>query len=175
MEEKKKVLVKSLTGAMEGCFKELEKKNALCEEYLDHLIRLKAEFENYKKRTEKERGEYIRYSNADIVLQLLPIIEHFQRGLGVAKDAAKPREILRGMEMIFAELKGVLEKNGLAGIETSGKPLDPHLHEVIGYVESPDSPDATVIEEVQKGYMLHERVLRPAKVKIAQKPTGKKK
>lgn len=171
MDKKREELVKSLTAAIEGCFSRLADKSALCEENLDRLLRLKAEFENYKKRSEKEKQEYVKFSNADVMMQLLPVVESFEMGMDSSKDAKNPKEILRGMQMIFSALKDVLKKNGIVEIETKGKVFDPHLNDVVEYVESRDVEEGTIVEEVQKGYMFNGRVLRPAKVKVAGNPS----
>jgi len=172
--EERNETVKKITGAIEGLFKELEEKNALCSEYLEHLVRIKAEFENYKKRVEKERLDYIKYSNAELILKLLPVIEGFKRGIDSTRNTGNIQDFVRGMEMIYRELQDVLKRNGLTEIEAEGRPFDPHLHEVVEYVETQDFPENTVVEEVQTGYMVYDRVLRPALVKISRKPSEKK-
>jgi molecular chaperone GrpE len=169
----KEGLVKTLKESIEKCFAEVEKNKTQSEQYLDNLLRLKAEFENYKKRSLKERDEYIQYSSADIIAQLLPIIEHLERGLEGGRHAAKPDEILRGMQMILKELEILLKKNGVTQIESKGKKFDPGLHEVMGYAETKDFHEDTVIEELQKGYKIYDKVLRHAKVRIAKKPQDK--
>ena len=167
----KEGLVKTLKESIEKCFAEVERNRSQSEQYLDNLLRLKAEFENYKKRSFKERDEYIQYSNADIFIQLLPIIEHFERGLEGSKNVTKPDELIRGMQMIFKELEGLLKKNGITQIESKGKKFDPHLHEAVGYVETKDVHEDVIVDELQKGYKIHDKVLRHAKVRIAKSPT----
>lgn len=172
--ENKEEVISSLAESVKNCFRELEEKDALCKEYLDHLIRLKAEFENYKKRVEKERGEYVRFANSQLILQILPVIDNLKLAIENAKFS-KDIQILRGMEMVFKSLEEILIKNGLEKIETEGKTFDPHVHEAVEFVESEEIPENTIIEEIKEGYIFNNRVIRPAKVKISKRPNGTKK
>ena len=150
--------------------REIEEKSALCKEYLDHLVRLKAEFENFKKRADKEKLEYVKFSNADLIRQVLPVIESLEMGLAAANNLSGAQELVKGLEMVVSELQETLERNGLTRIETKGMQFDPHVHEVVEHVEAPSgAAENEVIEEVKAGYILYGRVLRPALVKIAKK------
>ena len=150
--------------------REIEEKSALCKEYLDHLVRLKAEFENFKKRADKEKLEYVKFSNADLIRQVLPVIESLEMGLGAAKSLPGAQELVKGLEMVVSELQEILESNGLTRIETKGRLFDPHVHEVVEHVEvSSSAAENEIIEEVKAGYILYGRVLCPALVKIAKK------
>ncbi|OIN98810.1 nucleotide exchange factor GrpE [Candidatus Desantisbacteria bacterium CG_4_10_14_0_8_um_filter_48_22] len=157
-------------GDNEQLRREIEEKSALCKEYLDHLVRLKAEFENFKKRADKEKLEYVKFSNADLIRQVLPVIESLEMGLGAAKSLPGAQELVKGLEMVVSELQEILESNGLTRIETKGRLFDPHVHEVVEHVEvSSSAAENEIIEEVKAGYILYGRVLCPALVKIAKK------
>jgi molecular chaperone GrpE len=132
---------------------------------LQELIqRRQAEFENYKKRVERERGELFEFASMDTAKALLPILDDFERAL---KVESADKEYARGMELIYQRLYESLKKMGLEPISTEGTLFDPHLHHAVDMVDSPDSPDQTILEEYQRGYNFKGRLLRPAMVKVA--------
>ena len=137
-------------------------------EYKETLQRLQAEFENYRKRTDKENAVLRQFATIDIINKLLPLMDSFELALG---KADKKDEIVKGFELIYSQLFSVLEKEGLRKIAGKGKQFDPHLHEAL-LQEDHDGEPNIVLEELQKGYMLHSRVLRPARVKISKKSNG---
>lgn len=153
---------------------ELEKKESLCKEYLNHLVRLKAEFENYKKRVERERQEYIKFAHEQMILQILPVFDSLKLALENTK-LVKNAELIQGMEMILKTLEEILLKNGLSKIDAIGNVFDPHMHEAVEFVESDESPENTILEEIKEGYILNGRIVRPARVKISKKPNGTEK
>ena len=138
-------------------------------ELTDSLQRLQAEFENYKKQVDKEKVQFMQYSKADLIGKLLPLLDTFEIALKNTNDAEK---FVKGMEMTFAQLFSTLEAEGLKPIETAGKEFDPHLHEVMLRQKS-DKDDGTILEELQKGYMLNDNVLRHSKVKVSEKKENK--
>ena len=144
---------------------EIQEKNKKIEDDLSILQRLQAEFENYKKRAERERVDYTERANADLVLRLLPILDNFERALSgnYTGDSFK-----KGMEMIFSQLITVLEREGLSLIEAAGGPFDPYYHEAVLAVEG-DYDEDTVTEELEKGYLFKNKVLRPTKVKVGKR------
>ena len=145
-----------------------EKKSADKEkitELTETLQRLQAEFENFRKRTEKEKAEFVKYAKAELMQKLLPTIDTFEIALKSAKDSEK---FVKGMEMVYAQLVSTLQSEGLKPIEAAGKKFDPYLHEVM-LKEKSDKDDDIVLEELQKGYMLNDKVLRHSKVKISEK------
>jgi molecular chaperone GrpE len=132
---------------------------------LQELIqRRQAEFENYKKRVERERGELFEFASMDTAKAMLPILDDFERAL---KVESADKEYARGMELIYQRLHESLKKIGLEPISTEGALFDPHLHHAVDMVDSPDSPDQTILEEYQRGYNFKGRLLRPAMVKVA--------
>jgi molecular chaperone GrpE len=136
-------------------------------EYRDALQRLQAEFENFRKRSEKENSEHRKYANASLIKELLPILDSFEMALKNTKDHDT---FVKGMEMLYAQLFGTLQSLGLRRIEAAGKPFDPYKHEVLLQEES-ELPDI-VLEELQKGYVMNDLVLRHSKVKIGKKNGG---
>ena len=145
--------------------KQLEPKNQKIEELTDTLKRLQAEFENYRKRIEKEKPEFIKYSHAEIIAKILPVLDSFEMAL---KHTNEPQKFINGMKLIYAQLHSALESEGLRAIKTEGEKFDPYRHEVLMKEES-DKPEGTVLEEFQKGYMFNDKVLRFSKVKVSGK------
>lgn len=140
---------------------QLKQKN----EELTHLLqRLQADFENYKKRIEKEKSDFIKYSCAEVIAKILPILDSFELAL---KNKENHGEFAKGIEMIYAQLYDMLEKLGLRAIEAKGKKFDPYKHEVLLQEES-DKDEDIITEELQKGYMFHEQVIRTSKIKITK-------
>ena len=140
-------------------------------ELTETLQRLQAEFENYKKRVDKEKEEFVKYAKADLIQSLLPIIDTFEIALRNTKDNEK---FVKGMEMVYAQFVSTLQSEGLKPIECVGKKFDPYLHEVM-LKEKSDKDDGVVLEELQKGYMLNDKVLRHSKVKVSEKVVKEKK
>ena len=176
--------------------KQLEEKNKKIEELTDTLKRLQAEFENYKKRTEKEKIEFMKYAHADVIANILPVLDSFEIALKSLKikdfqDTKNPsvvsefarahshskdflvntndkEKFVEGIKIIYAQLYSLLESFGLKPIKATGEKFDPYKHEVLMNEES-DKPEDTILEEFQKGYMLNDRVLRHSKVKVSGK------
>jgi molecular chaperone GrpE len=130
----------------------------------DSLQRLQAEFENYKKRVDKEKCEFAGFANKDTIIRLLPVIDSFELAL---QNTANAQEFVKGVKLIFAQLYSVLESLGLKKINALGERFDPYKHEVLLQEKSQKEPDV-VIEELQKGYLLGDKVIRHAKVKISK-------
>jgi molecular chaperone GrpE len=137
--------------------------------YRDALLLKSADFENLKRRTEREKSEYFRFALADIFTDLLAVLDNFERALqnvaGVKLD-----DFHAGIEMIARQLAETLKKNGLTETPAVGLPFDPNVHEAVMREETSDALPGTVIEVLQKGYTLNDRMLRPAKVKVAAAP-----
>ncbi len=137
------------------------------DEIKDLLLRRQAEFENFRKRTEKERSEYLQYAAMDMVRDLLPILDDFERALKI--EGAGP-EYARGIEMIYNRMYETLKKMGLEPIVSEGKTFDPNLHQAVERVETKDSPDGSILSEFQRGYFFKGKLLRPTMVKVAVRP-----
>lgn len=142
----------------------LEEETKKVQEYIDHLQRLQAEFENYRKRIEQEKQVVIKQANQELIQTLLTTVDSFQFAL---KNKENKEEFVKGTEMIYSEFFSLLTKQGLRPIEAVGKRFDPKFHEVMLQEES-DQEEGTVLEELQKGYMLNDRVIRFSKVKISK-------
>jgi molecular chaperone GrpE len=133
----------------------------------DRLARLQAEFDNYRKRAAKENSDYREYAVADAARSLLPVIDNL--ALAIKNASAKPEDFRKGVELIHKQLQGALEKMNVQRIPAQGQPFDPRLHEAIEMVESDEVPDDHVLEELQPGYRMKDRLLRPAMVRVAKK------
>jgi molecular chaperone GrpE len=144
---------------------ELESLRAENARLRDQNIRKLAEFENFRKRSEREKNEYFRYALGDFMKDLLPVIDNFDRALTVSADGGT--EILEGVELIHKQFSDVLQKYGLSPIDEAGVPFDPQIHEAVIREENPDVPSHSVVEVLQKGYFLNDRLLRPAMVRVA--------
>ncbi len=147
----------------------LEEQSNLANDYLDHLRRLKAEFENYKKRQERERIEFIKLANEGLICELLSVLDSFDRALMGVHKSHSLESFLPGIELIRKQLEDILVKNGLETIETIGKPFDPKVHEALMHLESDEYPEDIVAQEVRKGYVLNNKVIRPAQVAVSKK------
>ncbi|MBD3234809.1 MAG: nucleotide exchange factor GrpE [candidate division Zixibacteria bacterium] len=133
----------------------------------DKYVRLVAEFDNYKKRTAKEYGELIKTANRDLLLQLLPILDHL--GMAIESDTGdnNTEALQKGLQLIQRDMENFLEKMGVTEIESVGKIFDPNVHEAMMQLPSEDYDEGIVMDQSQKGYMLRDKVLRPAKVIIS--------
>jgi molecular chaperone GrpE len=154
-------------GETEKLIKELEEFRAKSEEHYQRYLRTQADFENFRRRTRQEKEELIKYASASLIEQLLPVYDNFERALAVSKEKGDFDSLLKGVDMIFRQFDQVLAQEGLKKIESVGKPFDPAYHQAIMQVESDEHEQGTVIEEIQSGYMLKEKVLRPAMVKVS--------
>ncbi len=155
-----------------GLAEAVAKLQAEKQELLNTLVRLQADFENYRKRVERERHEERHRSIAAFIEHLLPVLDAFDRALAAHGDAAY-EEHRKGFELIYRRLWDSLSKQGLKRIEAQGKPFDPHYHHAIERVASQEHPEDTVTEELQAGYTFHGKVLRPAMVRVAGRPAHK--
>jgi molecular chaperone GrpE len=137
------------------------------DDYYDRLLRKTAEFDNYRRRVERERREMAQYAAGDLLEALLPVVDDFERALQVeaGEEAAAYR---KGVELIYKQFQDLLARRGLTPIDTVGKMFDPRFHQAITYESSPGKAEGEVIEEVRRGYMHGDRLLRPAMVKVAK-------
>lgn len=138
--------------------------------YKEQYIRLYAEFENARKRMDREKQEFIRYANEGLIVEFLDILDNLERSIESAKAKHEDYEaFVKGIELVMANIHDMLKKNNVKPMKVDGKMFDPHRHEVLMQEERQDLDDGTVIEEFQKGYCLGEKVVRTAKVKVAKK------
>ena len=143
-------------------------------DYYEQLLRLKAEFENYRKRMDRERPEWVQLGKAGLLDKLLPLYDLLiQAHDQITNGQAAGADIAKGLELIFKEFTKVFEAEGVKPIESVGKPYHYDLHEALGAVETDEHPEGTVVDELQRGYTVKGKLLRPARVRIA-KPAHKK-
>jgi molecular chaperone GrpE len=147
---------------------ELKERVAEVEALNDRLLRLHAEFENYKKRMARERSEFVKFANEALILEFLPVLDSLERALATARSAAEAQAVAEGLEIILRLFQTTLEKVGVKVIEALEREFDPNLHQAAAQVESPDGRDNIVMEEVRKGYLLEGRLLRPSMVKVSK-------
>lgn len=138
----------------------LEEKNDL----MDRLLRRQAEFDNFRRRAEREKSDVLEFANAESVRAILPILDDFERAL---KTPTADKVYARGMELIYQRLSDSLKKLGLEPITTKGQKFDPHVHHAVDMVETSDVEEQTILDEYQPGYNFRGRLLRPAMVKVA--------
>ena len=138
-------------------------------ELYDRLLRKQAELENFRKRAQREKEEFRQHATEDLIRSLLPVLDGFERALR-QREPAVPETFYEGMKLIYRQLSDVLARAGLEAIKTSGQLFDPHYHQAVETVEDAGRRDQEIVEEVQRGYKLKHRLLRPAIVKVAVKP-----
>jgi len=138
------------------------------EELWDRYVRLQADFDNYRKRSFRERTEFIKFANEGLILELLGILDNFERGIKAADQKKDFTLLHQGVDMISRQLHGLLEEKGLRRIKVVGEKFDPHRHEALEVIEDEAQQSDTVVEELQPGYIFNGRIIRPAKVKVAR-------
>jgi molecular chaperone GrpE len=159
--------ISSLRSQLKAVKEELKSIDKEAGEYLDYLKRLKAEFENYKRRSQKERERIVSWSNEDLIKQFLPVLDDLERAVDSSQQSNNNlASLMEGMRMILEKLKAILQKQGLQEIKAKGEPFNPHFHEALMSVDLAEYPDNLVVEEMRKGYRLNDKILRPAMVKV---------
>jgi molecular chaperone GrpE len=137
------------------------------EDNQNRYLRAQADFDNFRRRTQKEKEELAQYASMKLITQLLPVLDNFERALLTGGEAAEGDSFAKGVDMIYRQLTQVLDAEGLKRMEVVGQPFDPELHQAIMRVESDEHEEGTVIEAVQSGYVLKDKVIRPAMVKVS--------
>lgn len=173
MEEK--VEQKGVEEKLEEELDELAKASAEAAEYLEQLQRSQAEFANYKKRIEREREDFVTLANAALIAKLLPVLDDCERALQTVPDNLRGLTWVEGIFLLERRLRMTLEQEGLAEIETVGKKFAPELHHAAVREETTEYEEDEIISELQKGYTLHDTVLRPSMVRVAARPTDESK
>ena len=154
----------------EAEYLKLKEEAQKAQECWDKMLRLQADFENTRKRLEREKQDFVKFANEGIILELLNTLDDLERAIELAQSKHQDLDaFLKGVEMILAHLYEMLKEYGVKPIEAKGKPFDPHCHEALMQIQDKNVPEHTVIEELQKGYLLNERVIRTAKVKVSKK------
>jgi len=153
--------------------KEIEKEKKRAEDYLARLKYLQADFENLKKRTDRQIAETREYCTEPLVIELLEIVDELEMAVRAGKNCDSAENMTQGIEMTMNKFKKILESVQVFPIDCIGKPFDPSKHSVVAKIERDDVEDCTVIEEIRKGYIMKEKVIRPSIVKIAIRPESK--
>ncbi|HKR80984.1 MAG TPA: nucleotide exchange factor GrpE [Nitrospira sp.] len=133
----------------------------------DKYLRLAAEFDNYKRLAQRDQRDQIRFGNEHLLKELLPVVDNLERAIKAAKGAKSAEGLVQGVDLTLKQLQGVLGKFGVQSIPTMGQPFDPSGHQAVATVPSSQVPDQHVVEEFQRGYRLHDRILRPAMVTVS--------
>jgi molecular chaperone GrpE len=146
----------------------LAEKTKEAEENYARLLRLAADMENLKKRQERERAELLQFANENLVKELLPVVDNLERALDHGRMLSAPEALLEGIEMVHQGFLKALDRFGVTAHDSLGQQFDPAFHNAMMQEEAPDVPDGSVIKELQKGYLMHQRLLRPAMVVVAR-------
>jgi molecular chaperone GrpE len=150
--------------------KKLEEKEKEAKENYDRLLRTAADFENYKKRAAREKEDWTKFANEDLIRAILPFIDNLERAVNHAQKIADTGVLVEGVQLTLQQLLQALNKFGLSSFESVGKPFDPAMHEAMLVVETDKHEPNQVVEEFQKGYLLNDRLLRPATVSVSKPP-----
>lgn len=137
------------------------------EEYRQRLLRAQADFDNYRRRTQREKEEMAKYASMELITRLLPVLDNFERAIGASKGSGDFESLAKGVDMIHRQFLQLLEQEGLKPMETVGQPFNPEFHEAVMRVESDEHEEGIILEELQRGYILKDRVIRPAMVKVS--------
>ncbi len=148
--------------------KELEEAKTKSEEAIGKMMRLAAEFDNYKKRSARDYESIRRYAAENIIRELLPIVDNFERAIESANESKDFSSFLEGVKLILNQMMNLLEREGVTKINSVGESFDPNIHEAVMHVNSDDYPENIVTQEFQKGYILNDRVIRPAMVAVSK-------
>lgn len=146
---------------------ELEELRKQADDNYQRYVRAQADFDNFRRRTRQEKEEFAKYASLKVIEQLLPVVDNFERALAAGRDSKDYDALLKGVDMIFRQLDQVLANEGLQPMNAVGQPFNPEFHQAIMQVESEEHGEGIVVEEVQKGYLLKDKVLRPAMVKVS--------
>ncbi len=160
----------ALTSAQ---IEELQSRAAKADENWDRLLRATADFENFKKRASRDRDDAIKYANESLLKKLVSVLDNFDMALAASQNqAGAPESLQTGVAMIQQQLRGVLVDSGLEEVDATGKVFDPNWHEAVSQQESAEVPEGQVLQQLRKGYKLRDRLIRPATVIVAKKPSA---
>jgi molecular chaperone GrpE len=169
-EEIKHPKKKKEESEIEELKKKLEEKEKEAKEYYDRLLRAAADLENFKKRAVKDKEEWTKFANEDLIKSILPVIDNLERAVNHAEKVVDTGVMIEGVRLTLKQILQTLTRFGLVPFESVGKPFDPSMHEAMLVVESDQHEPNHVVEEFQKGYLLNDRLLRPATVSVSKLP-----
>ena len=155
---------------IEGLKKRLEETEKEAKDHYERLLRMAADFDNYKKRAVKEKEDWVKFSNEDLLKAILPFIDNLERAVNHAEKVKDTGVMIEGVRLTLQQLHQILNRFGVSPIESIGKPFDPTFHEAMLMVETDKHEPNQVVEEFQKGYLLNDRLLRPATVSVSKPP-----
>lgn len=138
------------------------------DQYLDLLQRTRAEFENYQKRNQKDRAQERQYLTSTVFVDLLPVVDNLERAIAVGRQAGEKGPLVDGVAMVLNQLLDMFKRHGVTRIEAQDKPFDPNVHQAVMQQPTADKPANTVVQLLEQGYMMQDRVLRPAKVVVSK-------
>ncbi|SER70876.1 nucleotide exchange factor GrpE [Salipaludibacillus aurantiacus] len=162
-EEQHQEEVDSAEESQDSEVKQLELK---LEEATNRMLRIQADYDNFRRRTKQEKESAAKYKSQSLAEKLLPALDNFERGMAITPQEEETKSLLKGMDMVYRQIKNALEEEGISEIDAVGQPFDPHYHQAVMQVETDDYGSNIVVEEMQKGYQLKDRVIRPAMVKV---------
>ena len=158
----------------EKMIQELEEEKKLCGEYLTRLKYLQADFDNYRKRVERQLEDIKRYSNERFVIEMLDVVDELEIAVKAGRDSNSTKVLIEGVEMTLKKIQKILRNENVRPIECLEKPFDPSKYNAIATVEKEDVEEGTVVEEIRQGYIMNDKLIRPSIVKVAIKPGVKK-
>lgn len=168
-----KLTIQMLSGELQDLKSHHEKQTKESEEQQEQFLRLQAEFENFRRRSLKEKQESLKFGHQNLVKDLLSVVDNLERALshGAENAGAEAKGILDGVELVHREVLGALAKHAVSEIEAEGKTFDPAVHEAMGQIPNGDVSPNTVLQVLQKGYVIHDRMLRPSRVLVSRELT----
>lgn len=165
-EENTKAIVEELKAELNSALEEVKI-------YKDKYLRALAEMDNQRKRTMKEKEALQQYANEKLILSILPVVDNFERAIDAGNNSNSVKDLLDGVKLIFKQLKDILKKEGVEPFKSVGQKFDPYKHEALLAIESKEHEPSTILEEIEKGYLLGEKVIRPAKVTVSKQEEEK--
>jgi molecular chaperone GrpE len=156
---------------LEGVRARLAEAEKARDEYLALAKRTQADFENYQKRAQRDQAQALRYAQTPLAFDLLGPLDNLERAVAAAKQVGETGPLVQGVAMVQAQLLDVFRRHGINRIEAQGRPFDPNLHQAVMQQPSADHPPGTVVQVLEQGYTIHDRVLRPARVAVSTAPT----
>lgn len=152
---------------------ELKTRAAKADENWERLLRTTADFENFKKRAAREREDAVKYANESLIKKVVPVLDNFEMALAAGQNqAGAPQSLQAGVAMIHQQLRNLLLETGLEEVDATGKVFDPNWHEAVSQQDSTEVPEGHVLQQLRKGYKLRDRLIRPATVVVARKPSA---
>jgi len=161
--------IRELEEQVQGLQQKLDEQTKLAAGYLERLLRLQAEFDNFRKRMEKEKEEFVKFASENIVKSLVDVLENLERAVqaGEALGRGDSDPLMKGVKMTLEQLDGILRREGLTPVESVGKPFDSRYHEAVCRVASEEHPENVIVQEYSRGYLLNSKTIRPAKVAVS--------